>query len=333
MWWVLPEGLTCVIALRALKERSLFGEPRGQGSVELHLPGAPPESPVASPMGWPLVRLVRPRQWIKNAFVLAPLIFSATFLVPGAVVNAIVAMLFFCVASSATYVLNDLLDVENDRRHPTKRFSRPIAAGAVTVRQAHWLVAGLYGVLLVGAFAFSSSVMAGIAIYLGINILYSFRLKTMPVVDLFCVAVGFVLRIGVGALAIPVPLSSWMAITTLCLALFLAAIKRRQELNTTPGTGRLVLSSYTVALLDRYAEMSAMGAIVFYSLFTMTMRPELVVTVPVVLFGLFRYWYLVERFDAGESPTDVVWADLPLALTVACWAGLSLIALWPGPLL
>ena len=278
-----------------------------------------------SPMRWPLVKLLRPKQWIKNGFVLAPLVFAGAFTQPESVGRALVAMMLFCLASSAVYILNDLCDFEKDRAHPQKRLSRPLAAGAVTPARAKAVLAGLAAVLAVG-FAFSPITMAVIAAYLAINVAYSFKLKHQPVVDLFCVASGFVLRIVAGAAAIAVPLTSWMLITTLCLALYLATIKRRQELVATGNTGRAVLGSYSVSLLDRYAEMSAVGAIVFYSLFTMTVRPALAYTVPCVLFGLFRYWYLVERGD-GESPTDVVWTDWPLALTVVVWGGLCVFSL------
>lgn len=282
--------------------------------------------PAAAPMRWPLVKLLRPKQWIKNGFVLAPLIFAGAFTQPAMIGRALAAMALFCLASSAVYILNDLCDLEKDRAHPKKRLSRPLAAGAVTPGQAKAVMAALLGVLLAG-FAFSPPTMAVIAAYLAINVAYSFKLKHQPVVDLFCVASGFVLRIVAGAFALAVPVTSWMLITTLCLALYLASIKRRQELKASGDTGRLVLGSYTVGLLDRYAEMSAVGAIVFYSLFTMTVKPALAYTVPCVLFGLFRYWFLVERGD-GESPTDVVWADWPLGLTLVMWGALCLFAVW-----
>lgn len=283
----------------------------------------------AARMRWPLVKLLRPRQWIKNAFVLAPLVFAAEFLNAPALLHAALAVAFFCVASSATYILNDLRDIEKDRAHPKKRLSRPLAAGVVSPATAKGVLAGLYGVLALGFF-WSPLAMAGIAAYMALNVAYSFKLKHVPVVDLFCIATGFVIRIWVGAAAIQVPLSHWMAVTTLALALYLATIKRRQELSSSGASGRLVLESYNVELLDRYAQMAAMGALMFYSLFTMTVRPALAITVPVVLFGIFRYWYLVERHSAGESPTDVVWADWPLAATLLVWGALSLYTLWPG---
>ena len=292
-----------------------------QAEMTATVPAAPPA------MRRPLLKLLRPKQWIKNAFVLAPLVFAGAFMQPAMVGRAVVALGLFCLASSLVYILNDLCDLEKDRRHPKKRLSRPLAAGAVTPGQAKVVMAAIGAVLLAG-FAFSPLTMAVIGAYLAVNVAYSFRLKHVPVVDLFCVASGFVLRVAAGALALSVPLSSWMLVTTLCLALYLATVKRRQELATSGSSGRLVLERYTVSLLNRYAEMAAMGAIVFYAMFTMTVRPALAFTVPIVLFGLFRYWYLVEHGE-GESPTDVVWTDLPLGLTVAAWGGACVYALWP----
>jgi 4-hydroxybenzoate polyprenyltransferase len=279
----------------------------------------------APPMRWPIVKLLRPKQWIKNGFVLAPLVFAGVFTQPAMVGKALAATVLFCLAASMVYILNDLCDLDKDRAHPKKRLSRPLAAGAIRPATAK-AVMGAIGLVLLAGFAWSPMVMAVIGAYLAINVAYSFKLKHQPVVDLFCVASGFVLRIVAGACALAVPVTSWMLITTLCLALYLATIKRRQELVASGDTGRAVLGAYTVGLLDRYAEMSAVGAIVFYSLFTMTVKPALAYTVPCVLFGLFRYWFLVERGD-GESPTDVIWTDWPLGLTVATWAGLCIAAL------
>ncbi|MEB3330108.1 MAG: decaprenyl-phosphate phosphoribosyltransferase [Candidatus Sericytochromatia bacterium] len=281
-------------------------------------------APVA-PRGWrALVALLRPRQWIKNAFVLAPLVFASAFTRPGALEAAALGLVLFCAASSAVYILNDMRDAPRDRQHPTKRHTRPLAAGTVSLRQAAWLLGA--AVALAGAGAVALPALApALAAYVVLNVAYSLGLKHMPVVDLFCIATGFVLRVWGGALAVGVPLSSWMANTTLCLALYLAATKRRQELALTDGEGRLVLGSYSLPLLERFAQLSATAAIVFYGLFTATVRPELTLTMGLVIFGFFRYQYLVEQRASGENPTEVVWRDGPLAATVAGW---GLVAIW-----
>lgn len=276
-----------------------------------------------------LVTLMRPKQWVKNFFVLAPLVFSGEFLNSDAVGRALLAMWLFCLASSATYIVNDMRDIERDRLHPKKSKTRPLAAGLVPVPMGFALLAALYAALAAGWFA-APKVVLVIAAYLALNLAYTFALKHQPVVDIFTIAIGFVLRVYAGAVALAVPVSAWMFVTTLCLALYLAAVKRRQELSQSGTEGREVLEKYSVALVDRYAEMSATGALVFYSLFVMSARPELVVTIPLVLFGLFRYWYVVEELEGGESPTDALLADGYLLLAVALWVGACGWALWPA---
>jgi 4-hydroxybenzoate polyprenyltransferase len=284
------------------------------------------KSPARPIMG--LIKLMRPKQWIKNGFVLAPLVFSGLFLDTDAIRDALMATLLFCIASSATYIMNDLHDIERDRRHPVKSLSRPLAAGTVSVPGALILLAALYALLAAGWFL-APNVVLVIAAYLILNLAYTFALKHQPVVDIFAIASGFVLRVYAGAVALDVPVSSWMFITTLCLALYLAAIKRRQELSQSGVEGRKVLERYSVALVDRYAEMSATGALLFYSIFVISAKPDLVVTIPLVLFGLFRYWFVVEALDRGESPTDALISDWQLLLTVLLWVVACGLALWP----
>jgi decaprenyl-phosphate phosphoribosyltransferase len=275
-----------------------------------------------------LIRLMRPKQWIKNGFVLAPLMFTGEFLNLSWISPALFATFLFCVASSATYIVNDINDIERDRRHPKKSKSRPLASGVVTIPTALMLLAILYGTLAWGWF-FAPEVVMVIVGYLALNFLYTFFLKNIPVIDIFAIASGFVLRVYAGAVALSVPLSGWMAVTTLCLALYLAAVKRRQELAQNGTQGREVLNKYSVGLIDRYAHMAATGALFFYSLYVMSAKPEMVMTIPLVLFGLFRYWYVVDELDGGESPTDALVADKQLLATVVLWIGVCAWALWP----
>jgi len=265
-----------------------------------------------------LLRLVRPKQWVKNGFVFAPLIFSGEMFNPFAFTHALSAALFFCVASSATYIINDIHDIEPDRRHPKKSKSRPLASGAVSKGAALSLLMIFYLILILG-YSLMPQVILVIVGYSALNLAYTFFLKHEPVIDIFTIAIGFVLRVIAGAVALNLNASSWMCVTTLCLALYLAAVKRRQELAQNGSDGRKVLERYSVGLVDRYAEMSATGALLFYSMFVMSARPELVITIPLVLYGLFRYWYVVEALDGGESPTDALLADWQLMAVVAFW--------------
>lgn len=273
-----------------------------------------------------LLRLMRPKQWIKNAFVLAPLLFAGSFLSHASLSKALIAALLFCVASSATYIVNDMHDIERDRKHPKKLQTRPLASGQIKLSQAIGLLIGLYCILALGYFL-EPKVMLVIVAYLVLNVAYTFAFKHQPVIDIFCIALGFVLRVYAGAMALAVPVSSWMCVTTLCLALYLAAVKRRQELLRSGSEGRKVLEHYSVALVDRYAQMSAIGALLFYSLFVMTERPGMIVTIPFVLYGLFRYWFIVEALDGGESPTDALFSDWQLLLTIVAWVGVCFWAL------
>src|SRR5207253_8327001 len=190
------------------------------------------------------------------------------------------------------------------------------------------VLAALCGTLLSG-FLVDVRLTAVIAIYVMLNVAYTIKLKRVPVVDLFALAAGFVLRVEAGAVAIGLVVSPWMLITTLCLALYLAAVKRRDELVGPGVTSREVLRLYTPSLLDKLAERSALGAMVFYGLFVITVRPALVATIPLVLFGMFRYSFIVERTGTGESPTDALWRDRPLALTVVVWTSVCAFTLWP----
>jgi len=285
-------------------------------------------TPTTMGLGRGLIRLMRPKQWVKNGFVLAPLVFAGQFLNADAVGQALIAVALFCLASSATYIINDIQDVERDRKHPKKSISRPIASGAVPVSTALFLLGLLYAVLMTAWFLWPT-VVAVIIAYSLLNVAYTFFLKQQPVLDIFTIAIGFVLRVYAGAVALSVPVSSWMFITTLCLALYLAAVKRRQELSQSGTDARQVLQKYSVSLVDRYAEMSATGALLFYSMFVMSARPELVITVPLVLFGLYRYWYVVEALDGGESPTDALFSDVQLLLAVLLWVAACVWAIWP----
>lgn len=275
-----------------------------------------------------LFALMRPKQWVKNTFVLAPLMFSGQFLNFVAIENVLLSAIFFCIASSIVYVLNDLNDIERDRAHPTKKHRRPLASGTISAHQAQFLMGGLFALLMLGWLVVPKPMLV-IMVYVALNIAYTYYLKHQPVLDIFTIASGFVLRVYAGAVALTVPVSGWMFVSTFCLALYLAAIKRRQELEQSGADGRAVLEKYSVSLVDKYAEMSAVGALVFYSMFVMSAKPGLILTVPIVLFGLFRYWYVVEQLKGGESPTDALFSDSPLQITIVVWIVLCLVALWP----
>jgi len=279
----------------------------------------------------PVIRLLRPAQWLKNGFVLAPLIFSRSFTSTTAVLHSLAAFAIFCGAASVGYIINDLFDRESDRAHPVKRL-RPIASGEISIRAAIAIVVISTPILLAAAFFISPKFLLAVALYLGLTTFYSIRLKTMPIIDLFAIATGFVLRVWGGAVAIDVVLSVWMFITTLSLALYLAATKRRQELLTSTAAGgfRAVLQHYTVALMDYYSGIAVVATFVFYGLYIVTVRPQLAATVPVVLFGVFRYRYLLE-ISHDESPTDRLVRDPQMILCALLWAAIAVLVLYFEP--
>ena len=274
---------------------------------------APMRQPIAS-----VLALLRPREWSKNIFVLAPLVFAGAFTQVEALRLAGMAFVLFCIAASAVYILNDLHDITEDRAHPIKVKVRPLAAGKISPGRAMVVLVVLYLLLGLGCWVMPQTAVIVVG-YVLLNVAHTYVLKLHPVIDIFSIASGFVLRVYAGAEAIAVPVSSWMFVTTLCLALYLAAIKRRQELNWVGGTGRAVLRHYTAPLLERFAQTAATGALIFYSLFVMSNRPQLVVTIPFVLFGLFRYQWLVDLRHAGESPAETLLGDWQLMLTVLLW--------------
>lgn len=273
--------------------------------------------------------LLRPKHWIKNVVVLMPLLFSRAFLEQTAQIYSSLAFLFFSLAASSVYVVNDLVDAERDRLHPIKKFKRPIAANIISPMAAIVILVALYAAIAFSLFFFSVKFFFVVVGYILLNLSYSFYLKHQPIFDIFSVAAGFVLRVYAGALAIDVSLSSWMFITTLTLALYLASIKRLQELRLQGTEGRKVLEKYSLQLIERYAEFSAIGTVIFYSLYCLSEHPKLIFSIPLVLFGVFRYWYLVEKQSQGESPVDVLYTDPPLIAVVLLWAGYILYEFWP----
>lgn len=284
-----------------------------------------------------LVRSARPRQWIKNGALLAALVFSRNGERLESVVREGIAVLIFCALASAVYLFNDLLDRERDRLHPEKRF-RPIAAGELSVPVAATAAAGLSATGLVGAFLLAPRFGGAAAAYLALQLAYSLWLKHWVLIDVFAIAAGFVLRVVAGALAIGVPISNWLYLCTLLLALFLALAKRRAELSTLEGDAsshRKNLALYSVPLLDQLIGIVSACTVLAYSLYTLA--PETVqkfgtdalkYTIPCVLFGLFRYLFLVHRRGAGGSPEKVLLSDVPLLADIGVFLAVVVLSLY-----
>lgn len=274
------------------------------------------------------LRALRPHQWVKNAFVFAALVFARKLTDPSAVVATLIAAAAFSALASAIYLVNDVADYERDRVHPTKRH-RPIAADKVRRPTALVMAALLAPIGLGLAFALNERTGFTLAIYGALNLAYSFRLKHVVLLDVFIIAAGFLLRVSAGAFAIEVGVSPWLILCTFFIALFLAFCKRRQEL-TSLGDGaaahRGILAEYTTPFIDKMISALASMTVMSYALYTIDpgviarLRTDgLVMTLPLVLFGVFRYLYLVHRRDKGGSPTEVVLTDRGVQAIVALY--------------
>ncbi len=280
-----------------------------------------------------LLRLMRPKQWLKNTFLFAGVIFSKLFTVPAALLNSLLAFGIFCLLSGAVYALNDAVDAERDRAHPEKK-NRPVAAGVISRPLAFgWSFILAVGGLTAAWFINQSFFIVGAA-YLALNLLYSFWGKRVVILDVFLIAFGFVLRAvgGVEALVELSPgltFSTWFLGVTLFLALFLGLEKRRAELKSLAAgaaTHRETLSQYTVHLLDQMSAIVTSATVVSYSLYTMWPSTvenfgteALIYTVPFVLFGIFRYLYIVEKHNLGGNPSSILAKDVYLLVDVLLW--------------
>jgi 4-hydroxybenzoate polyprenyltransferase len=276
-----------------------------------------------------VLRLLRPRQWTKNALLFAALVFAEKLFVPEAFARASLAFVCFCLAASAGYVVNDVIDAPRDREHPEKR-RRPIASGEVGPRPALLLAAGLLAAALALAVALGARFLGAVLVYLVLTAFYTLVGKNVAILDVMLVAAGFVIRAVAGALAIPVPTSDWFVLCTLFLALFLALSKRRAELlraGEDAARTRPVLAAYTPGTLAAFTTTSMAAALITYALYVhavLEKYPWLALTLPFVMFGLFRYQLLVETQGVGEKPEDVVFEDRPFQ---ACLAGFAVVAL------
>jgi 4-hydroxybenzoate polyprenyltransferase len=283
---------------------------------------------------------LRPHQWTKNLVVLAALVLSKHLFDGDAALRAGLAFAIFCALSGAGYLLNDLTDLEQDRLHPRKRL-RPLASGTLSVPAARratvvLFVLGLGGAALLGP-AFALAAFA----YVGLNIAYSLGLKHAVILDVLAISIGFVLRAVAGALAIDVVFSDWLLVCTILLALFLSLAKRRHELVTLDATAsehRRILAEYSPYLLDQMISVVTASCVTAYAFYTMApdtlekyRTDRLALTIPFVLYGIFRYLYLVHRRDEGGSPTDVLITDRPLLVAVALWAVTVAVIVYSAP--
>ncbi len=275
-----------------------------------------------------LLKTMRPRQWTKNIFVFAALVFDKQLFLPSPFLRTLAGFALFCLISSAVYILNDLADIEADRQHPEKKH-RPIASGRLST-EAAWGAAIVLVVLAVGlGWLLTPKFAAVLAAYLVINLLYSKWLKHVAIVDVLIIAAGFVLRVAAGVTLIHVErFSPWLYVVMTLLSLFLGFGKRRAELSLLSQDAvshRKVLDGYTLSLLDQYILIVSSTTVVAYSLYTFS-APNLpanhtmMLTIPFVVYMIFRYLYLIHAEEAGGAPEEILLTDRPFQVAMLLWA-------------
>ncbi len=264
---------------------------------------------------------LRPRQWTKNLLLFAGILFAAKLGDPTRWIAAVTAFVAYCAASSAAYLVNDVRDVASDRIHPVKR-SRPIARGELAPRAALVLAAALVLVAFGLAAALGPLSLACLTGFVVLQAAYSLGLKAVELVDVLAIAGLFVLRAAAGAIAVDVRISEWLLLCTFLLALFVALGKRRAELGLDGVRARPALSGYSVALVDQLLAIVSAATIAAYTGYALAAHDTrwLLATVPLVVYGLFRYLLLLHRRGLGEEPETLLVEDLPLLVTVAVWA-------------
>lgn len=271
---------------------------------------------------------MRIKSWLKNAFVFFPIVFSMELFIWDKLIEAVILALAFCLISSAIYVLNDISDVEKDRKHEVKK-NRPIASGAISFSHA-WL---LLIFLMVAGFGLGLWVNLPsfilLFVYVLINIMYSKWLKTKAIIDCFCIAAGFLLRVLVGGTIVSDGVSDWMFLTVLALSLFMAFGKRRGELHCyADGETRDVLEVYEMSFLNGIVFMCAGLSMVFYSLWSVSEKTDLIITVPVVLFIILRYLLLVFSGREEADPTSLILSDKTLLVSCGICALIMIVMLY-----
>lgn len=283
-----------------------------------------------------LLRTMRIKQWPKNGLIFAALIFDRQLLVPVAFLHALGGFFLFCLLSSAVYIINDVLDVDADRNHPTKRL-RPIPSGELPLPAARRAVAVILLVVLPLAYWLAPDFAIFVLSYFLLSLAYSVKIKEIPILDVFALASFYVLRVAAGVVLIDVArFSPWLYVFTTFLSLFLGIGKRRAEMTLlaeNANTHRKVLQGYSIPLLDQMIMIVVTVTIVTYSLYTFS-APNLpgnhamMLTIPFVIYGVFRYLYLIQIENSGGAPEDVLFTDRPLQMDIFLWGLAVLIVLY-----
>ena len=280
-----------------------------------------------------LLTAVRPWQWIKNLFLFAPLLFSRSFINPENIWLTLLGFVSFSFAASATYLINDLVDKKEDQHHP-KKCHRPITSGAISTKVVATTAGILFIVAILISFFLPLSFIMFVSSYVVLNLSYSLYLKHVPILDVMCIALGFVIRVLAGAIPLNLPFSSWLIASTFFLALTLAIYKRSNEHLHILDTSRHVLKYYNQSFLKQIGTITATLAIMTYTLYTWSTGHSFVfiLTVPFVVYGVLRYLLIMEHKETtDDGPVDDLFTDRPLQISIFLWIAVTLIILvWYG---
>ena len=284
------------------------------------------------------IKLVRVPQWIKNFFVFVPLLFSQHIFNKTYFLPVLSAFLMFCLVSSIVYIFNDIVDIEADRVHPTKK-NRPLPSGLISIQNA--VITIIVFAALVGLFlpALNAKFRIFLLSYFLLNIFYTYIFKHIVLLDIFSLAAGFMLRVMAGAFVISVEVSSWLILTTMFISLFLGVMKRRSELvliNDDPNKStRKVLASYSLNFTDQMSTIAAAGVIICYALYTVSERTikvfntdNMIYTTPFVVFGIFRYMFLVYMNKKGENTVEIMLTDMPMIINIVLYIAAILLIIY-----
>jgi 4-hydroxybenzoate polyprenyltransferase len=280
---------------------------------------------------------MRPGQWVKNLFIFAGLIFSGNLFHPVVLIRVGQGFILFSLVASSIYIFNDVMDVEFDRAHPEKK-NRPLAAGRLSARAAYATLAVLALAGLIGALTLHRVFFAILLSYFVINLAYTLKIKKMVILDIMCIASGFVLRVLAGTELAEVRPSDWLILCTIMLSLFLGFSKRRHELaviGTEAPVHRKVLAEYSLSFLDQMIAVATACTVMSYALYTVSPQTvsnfgsrNLVFSIPFVIYGIYRYLYLIHRKKLGGNPTREVVSDLPLLINALLWALLVVLVIY-----
>ena len=275
------------------------------------------------------LKLIRVHQWVKNLFVFVPLLFSLHLFDKDYFLTTLFAFVIFCLASSLIYVINDIIDIEADKSHPTKK-KRPLPAGEISKKSAIIVVAILAVLQAILLPNFNVEFIYFVTGFIALNIFYSFWFKHIVILDVFSIAAGFSIRVLAGAVVIMVPISSWLILTTMFISLFLGVMKRHSELVLVEGNedapSRKVLSQYSLNFADQMATIAAAAVIICYALYSVSERTvnifgteNLIYTTPFVVYGIFRFMYLEYISNKGDNATIIVFTDVQLIITIVAY--------------